>query len=95
MSEATDFIREWNRAAIIRNGGVVITPRGQITAETAEHIRLAEDAGQRVTYVTSRPDRRPARSARRPVEAEPLPDYAPDAQPDLFSAPARQRKEAA
>ncbi|TMQ90337.1 hypothetical protein ETD83_35890 [Actinomadura soli] len=55
---AADFIRAWNRAAIERNGGVVITPRGVISAETAEQIRLAEGAGRPVTYVTRRHVRR-------------------------------------
>lgn len=49
-----EFIREWNRAAIRRNGGVVVTPHGEISDETAEQIQLAEQAGRPVTYVTLR-----------------------------------------
>ncbi|WP_433467015.1 hypothetical protein [Spirillospora sp. CA-128828] len=68
MSAAADFIREWNRAAIARNGGVVITPQGRITAETAEQIQIAEDAGRPVTYVTRRHVRRQLPAA--PAESD-------------------------
>jgi hypothetical protein len=52
--DPAEFIRNWNRAAIRRTGGVVICPRGQVTDETAEQITLAEEAGHAVKWVTGR-----------------------------------------
>lgn len=49
--KAAAFIRQWNDAAVRRNGGVVITSYGEIDEDTARLIRLAKEAGRRVFYV--------------------------------------------
>jgi hypothetical protein len=50
---AAAFIADWNTAAIRRNGGVVITPDGHISEETAAQIQIAEAAEAPIAYIGS------------------------------------------
>lgn len=59
--EAAEFIGTWNDAAVRRNGGVVITPYGEIDQETARLIKVAKEANRRVFYVSVAAPRRVGR----------------------------------
>ncbi|QXJ25926.1 hypothetical protein AGRA3207_007495 [Actinomadura graeca] len=59
--EAAEFIRRWNDAAVRRNGGIVITPYGEIDTETARQITLAKQAGRPVRIIRIRAPRRVGR----------------------------------
>jgi len=52
QEEAARFIRQWNDSMIRQNGGVVITPNGELDEETLRQIAIAEAAGHQVEYVT-------------------------------------------
>jgi hypothetical protein len=53
-AEAVRQIRQWNDAAVARNGGIVISPNGELDDETKRLIAIAEKAGKRVEIITRR-----------------------------------------